>query len=349
MASIDRARSRPPVAKQPADPDRAPRRDTVEPRDAQHDLLLLQRTLGNQAVQRLVGDAAAAGPSSEPHADETDLDVTPEDEEGTRSEPVLQRGDTVVAPPPPRARPAAPRTADLSSRTPRDPAPASTPASRDATPGAGAPPAASTSPTRADHDPAVAPPPPRGRAQTTNPTTRPTPTPVGPDAGHQPAPVGPTAGSATPGPTVANVPSQVRSAADHDAGRRPADQSSDTQGSVDRPAGHLVNDDGAFATERGQMRKGEFLTLLRAGVLTTAEAALAGTGHSARECPWIEHWFAFYHQQDARHVERAIHKYAPETLSATTADEYIPHITERVQRALGTWVRAGQVTGVPDG
>ena len=110
-----------------------------------------------------------------------------------------------------------------------------------------------------------------------------------------------------------------------------------------------MNDDGAFATDRGQMRKGEFLVALRAGVLTTAEAALAGTGHSAQECPWIEHWFEYYHQQDARHVERAIHKYAPETLSATTADEYIPHITERVRRALGTWVRTGQVTGVPDG
>src|SRR6185295_10477984 len=137
MASIDRARATQPAAKQPADPDRAPRRDTIEPRDAQSDLLLLQRTLGNQAVQRLVGAAAAPGQSAEPHADETDLDITPEDEEGTRSEPAFRRSETLVAPPAPSVRPAPGRTADPTPRPSRDAVSSPSPVSRDVARGAG--------------------------------------------------------------------------------------------------------------------------------------------------------------------------------------------------------------------
>ena len=140
MASIDRARATQPVAKQPADQDRPPRRDTVEPRDAQSDLLLLQRTLGNQAVQRLVGASAEPRSSAEPHADETDLDITPEDEEGTRSEPTFRRSETLVAPPAPSVRPAPRRAADSAPRSPRDTASAPTPTSRDVTRGGERPP-----------------------------------------------------------------------------------------------------------------------------------------------------------------------------------------------------------------
>jgi hypothetical protein len=135
-------------------------------------------------------------------------------------------------------------------------------------------------------------------------------------AGPAPGPTGPTPAEAGPGETAA--------------------------------PGLIVGDDAADLAP-GQMRKSEFLAQLRAAVCRTAEEALAGTIWSAVGCPWIDHWLGYYGGRDSRHLERALHKYAPETAGATTARDYIPLACARVRQGIRTWTETDEVTGVPEG
>jgi hypothetical protein len=115
------------------------------------------------------------------------------------------------------------------------------------------------------------------------------------------------------------------------------------------PAAALIVEDSAEELGPGQMRKSEFLEQLRAEVCRTVNAALAGTGRDTEGCPYLDYWFEFYGRKDSAHIERAIHSYAPETASVTTAGDYIPIITERARQAAETWARTGELTGVPEG
>ena len=111
----------------------------------------------------------------------------------------------------------------------------------------------------------------------------------------------------------------------------------------------LIVEDEADTVETGQMKKTEFLNELRTAVCSTAEEALAGTDQTTDGCPYLEYWFNYYRNKDSQHVERAIHKYAPDTARATTAKDYIAPITARVRRAVTTWAETGEITGVPEG
>lgn len=97
----------------------------------------------------------------------------------------------------------------------------------------------------------------------------------------------------------------------------------------------------------GQARQGEFLFQLKEAVCREAENALAGTLWSAAGCPYIQLWFDYYAAQDANHVERALHRFAPETLQAASAQAYIPLVVRRVRQGVQTWVATGRVEGVP--
>jgi uncharacterized protein DUF4157 len=110
----------------------------------------------------------------------------------------------------------------------------------------------------------------------------------------------------------------------------------------------LLVDDDASTVGPGQMRKRDFLARLRVSVCNTANEALAEAGRTVEGCPYIEKWLSFYSEQNPAHIERALRKYAPETIGATSAEEYIPAVERRVRRAVDTWVRTGQITGLPD-
>ncbi|MCI0397886.1 MAG: DUF4157 domain-containing protein [Chloroflexi bacterium] len=114
------------------------------------------------------------------------------------------------------------------------------------------------------------------------------------------------------------------------------------------PLPGLIVEDETLEPGPGQMRKSEFLAELRPAVCAVAESALAGTGRTTDGCPYLDFWLNYYGQKDSQHVERAIHKYAPESARATTAREYIPVIAERVRQGVETWARTGEVTGVPE-
>jgi hypothetical protein len=99
---------------------------------------------------------------------------------------------------------------------------------------------------------------------------------------------------------------------------------------------------------RGQMRKGQFLSALRASVCGSVDEALAGTERNSQGCPWIDHWFDYYEGQDAAHVQRALLRYAPEARGAATARDYITVVATRVKRSATTWAATGEMTDMPD-
>ena len=110
----------------------------------------------------------------------------------------------------------------------------------------------------------------------------------------------------------------------------------------------LVDDD-AETVQPGQMRKSDFLAALREAVCATANDGLASAGQTTTDCPWVEYWFDYASGRDAAYVEKAIRKYAPEGAAATSAEELIPIVTARVRESVDTWVRTGEISGVPEG
>ncbi|WP_431257230.1 eCIS core domain-containing protein [Roseateles chitinivorans] len=108
----------------------------------------------------------------------------------------------------------------------------------------------------------------------------------------------------------------------------------------------LVADD--VNASPGQMRKGEFMAALRAGICAAVDAALAGTGRDSEGCPWIEHWLGYYETRDAVDIERALLRYAPEAAGVPSAAQYLRLITARVSQSAQRWARTGEVTGLPD-
>jgi hypothetical protein len=111
--------------------------------------------------------------------------------------------------------------------------------------------------------------------------------------------------------------------------------------------GLLVGD--AAQPGPGQMRRGEFLAELRAAVCATVEEALAGSAWSVTGCPFLERWFAYYEGRETAQVERAIHRYVPESRDAASARDYISLVTARLGPAVRRWRETGEVTGLPEG
>jgi hypothetical protein len=115
-----------------------------------------------------------------------------------------------------------------------------------------------------------------------------------------------------------------------------------------RAATELIVDDSAAELGAGQMRKSEFLSELRTTVCATANEAMAETGRNTEGCPYIDNWFDYYRDKDARSLERSLRRFAPDSARATTAREYIPIVAARVRRSVETWVKTGEITDVPD-
>lgn len=114
-------------------------------------------------------------------------------------------------------------------------------------------------------------------------------------------------------------------------------------------APRLILEDTAADLDSSQMTKSNFLRELRSTVCSTAEEMLAGTGRSTEGCPYLDYWFEYYDNQDSRHIERAVHRYAPETLRATSVSDYIDLINVRARRGIEVWIRTGEITEIPEG
>lgn len=138
--------------------------------------------------------------------------------------------------------------------------------------------------------------------------------------------------------------------ADTSAVGQPAPAAATPSAGANGPAaatGPLIVEDAATPGS-GQLTKTAFLAALRSDVTTAAEAALAGTGRTTADCPYLNNWFEYYSAQSAERVDRAVRKYAPEAAQATTAQDYIPAVSRRVERGVRAWATTGEMTGIPD-
>ena len=111
----------------------------------------------------------------------------------------------------------------------------------------------------------------------------------------------------------------------------------------------LLTEDSAVELRKGQMKKTEFLELLRAEITRTIEPILAAVGQTTDGCPYLNYWLDLYHQKDAIHIEQTVKKYAPDSINAKGADEYISIVTQRALRAAAIWAKTGRLSGIPDG
>ena len=147
----------------------------------------------------------------------------------------------------------------------------------------------------------------------------------------------PPAAGAAPPPTAAGPPAEGELPA------MPEERPGETA------VGSLVVDDEVAELGPGQVRKSEFLGHLQRAVCETVDAGTAETGFSSESCPWIAYWFAFYRDQSAAHMVRALRKFAPESAAANSANDYSAIVLARVRRSVAVWARTGEITGVPAG
>jgi hypothetical protein len=110
------------------------------------------------------------------------------------------------------------------------------------------------------------------------------------------------------------------------------------------PGRILIVEDSVEELEPGQLRRSEFLALLRLEVTNAAEDALSGTMWSTLGCPWIDRWFNYYGERSSGQIERAIYRYAPEANGITTAGDLIPIMCGRVRDAISVWSTTGEMT-----
>jgi hypothetical protein len=127
------------------------------------------------------------------------------------------------------------------------------------------------------------------------------------------------------------VPAQTLSGSPIAPARAPAPEPSTAPAQL----GLLVPDEAVPGAH--QLRRAEFLALLRRATCETAASALAGSAWTADNCPWIVYWFDYYEGRGVSDLERAALKYAPEAATATTADELLALLTARVGLGMLRW------------
>ena len=107
----------------------------------------------------------------------------------------------------------------------------------------------------------------------------------------------------------------------------------------------LVPDGGAAAD--GQMTRSAFLAAMRDAAAAAAEGGLAGSGHTARGCPWIEHYFHYYQQQNAARIEADLLRHLPAARTAANAEQLLVLAAEHVGASVRHWAASGELVGVP--
>jgi hypothetical protein len=150
------------------------------------------------------------------------------------------------------------------------------------------------------------------------------------------------------GPGVLSVEAHAESADAHAAAAPSASTTEDSIKPGSAPVSLIVEDSEESILE-GQMTRQQFLTRLRSAVEIQVNAALEPVGRSTDDCPYLQYWIGFYTDQDSARIERAVHRYAPESGRARSASEYIEIVAARAHRAALIWAESGRLTGVPDG
>src|SRR5215472_9771463 len=98
----------------------------------------------------------------------------------------------------------------------------------------------------------------------------------------------------------------------------------------------------------GQIHRSAFLQRISTAIEGVADNLLAPLGQTARDCPYLVHWLAFYRTATASHIERAIQRYANPLRHDLEGIESA--VLERVRLAVSEWIRSqGSVVMAPGG
>src|ERR1700677_1685600 len=91
--------------------------------------------------------------------------------------------------------------------------------------------------------------------------------------------------------TIQRAPADPTSTSD------PVPAAPKTQPPGAKTSGTLVVEDNAPKVEPYQMRKSQFIALLRADACAAADCALASVKHTTKGCPYVAKWLSFYEKQ----------------------------------------------------
>jgi hypothetical protein len=111
----------------------------------------------------------------------------------------------------------------------------------------------------------------------------------------------------------------------------------------------LIVDDSSPQTAEGQLRKTEFLQQLRSEICSSIGPILATAGQTTEGCPYLNYWLNLYQEKSAAEIEATVKRYAPDSVNARSASQYISIVTQRAYRAAEVWARTGRITEVPEG
>jgi hypothetical protein len=127
------------------------------------------------------------------------------------------------------------------------------------------------------------------------------------------------------------------------------DVSPEAEVSAEQSSTSLIADDSATDLSEGQMKKSEFMEQLRSGICGAIEPILATAGQTTDGCPYLNYWLDLYQQKDASEIESTVRRYATNSSSARTAQDYISLIVQRAVRSAEIWARTGKLSGIPEG
>ncbi len=132
--------------------------------------------------------------------------------------------------------------------------------------------------------------------------------------------------------------------------RRSLNQSIQTQEESQsmQSLGRFIVGDDAITLELEQVRKSEFLNVLKQAVNQVSEEVLAEIKQTSTDCPYINYWFNYYEGRDAGHIESAIKRYAPETETAKDWKEAVSILANRVRQSFQEHVSYNSLEGIPE-
>lgn len=96
------------------------------------------------------------------------------------------------------------------------------------------------------------------------------------------------------------------------------------------------------------MQKEELLFTLKERVTRLADGLLAQINQTTADCPYINKWFGYYSEKSKEHIENAIMRFAPQTASAKSMDEYVAIVLDRVSAGLKKHISTGTIEDVPE-
>jgi hypothetical protein len=114
------------------------------------------------------------------------------------------------------------------------------------------------------------------------------------------------------------------------------------------PAEPLLLEDSVEEVGPAQMRKTEFLEMLRPAVCGAVDRGLAGTGRNSDGCPHVEFWFDHLADKEASFIERGVQRFAPAARGVASARDYVGAVAERVFTSTVLWAITGSLEGVPE-